>query len=444
MERTNARTLTAATLPEPIDLAIVDVSFISLGLVLGADRWPRSARHRAVRSSRWSSRSSRPAAAGPTTASCATRRSTARSSSASSRPRGASASARARSSPRRSPGPEGNREFLVHLAVRGPAAREIGERIAEVTAAVTVKRIGFAYNPTIEAAVELSARAAGWCQVRGIDHWQAQSGDQDALVRELRDDRCPRRARWRRHVPARGPGGRRGRRPDPRHQPRQGRLPVEGRGRRARRRSWPRSPTGGSRSTSGWRSRAGSCATASRSTTVRHFALNDIVVARGSLARVCRLDVAIDDTHLATFIADGLVVASPTGSTGYSFSAGGPILDPVSRNLVVTPIAAYLSAIRSVVVSPQQTVRCTVVDAYEALVSVDGREDIPVAGRRRRRGPGRRAADPARSSRRAPSRSGTCSATRSRCCRRDATARDAGPPARADGRATSRSSTGCA
>jgi NAD+ kinase len=110
----------------------------------------------------------------------------------------------------------------------------------------------------------------------------------------------------------------------------------------------------------------------------RHVALNDIVVARGSLARVCRLDVAIDDTHLATFTADGLVVASPTGSTGYSFSAGGPILDPVSRNLVVTPIAAYLSAIRSVVVSPQQTVRCTVVDAHEALVSVDGREDIPV------------------------------------------------------------------
>jgi NAD+ kinase len=112
---------------------------------------------------------------------------------------------------------------------------------------------------------------------------------------------------------------------------------------------------------------------------IRHVALNDIVVARGALARVCRLDVAIDDTHLATFTADGLVVSSPTGSTGYSFSAGGPILDPVSRNLVVTPIAAYLSAIRSVVVSPRQTVRCTVVDAHEALVSVDGREDIPIA-----------------------------------------------------------------
>jgi NAD+ kinase len=111
----------------------------------------------------------------------------------------------------------------------------------------------------------------------------------------------------------------------------------------------------------------------------RLVALNDIVVARGSLARVCRLDVAIDDTHLATFIADGLVMSSPTGSTGYSFSAGGPILDPSSRNLVVTPIAAYLSAIRSVVVGPEQVVRCTVVDAFEALVSVDGREDMPLA-----------------------------------------------------------------
>jgi NAD+ kinase len=111
----------------------------------------------------------------------------------------------------------------------------------------------------------------------------------------------------------------------------------------------------------------------------RLVALNDIVVARGSLARVCRLDVSIDDSHLATFIADGLVVSSPTGSTGYSFSAGGPILDPGSRNLIVTPIAAYLSAIRSVVVGPSQVVRCAVVDAFESLVSVDGREDLPLA-----------------------------------------------------------------
>jgi NAD+ kinase len=108
-------------------------------------------------------------------------------------------------------------------------------------------------------------------------------------------------------------------------------------------------------------------------------ALNDIVVARGSLARVVRLDVSIDESHLATFVADGLVVASPTGSTGYSFSAGGPILEPHSRNLVVTPIAGYLSAIRSIVVSPRQVVRARVTDAHEALVSIDGREDRRIA-----------------------------------------------------------------
>jgi NAD+ kinase len=242
---------------------------------------------------------------------------------------------------------------------------------------MTVTRIGFAYNPTIEAAVELSARAVGWCQVRNIDHWQAQSGDQEVLVRELAttdalvvlggDGTFLRavRAVAEVDVPILGINlgkvgflskAEAGELDGVLAKITEGRFTIDER-----------------MALEGRILRDGKPIDAAR-----HVALNDIVVARGSLARVCRLDVAIDDTHLATFVADGLVVASPTGSTGYSFSAGGPILDPVSRNLVVTPIAAYLSAIRSVVVSPQQTVRCTVVDAYEALVSVDGREDIPV------------------------------------------------------------------
>jgi NAD+ kinase len=110
-----------------------------------------------------------------------------------------------------------------------------------------------------------------------------------------------------------------------------------------------------------------------------HHALNDVVIARGALARVVRLDVAIGPSHLATFIADGLVVSSPTGSTGYSFSAGGPVVAPDSRNLIVTPIAGYLSAIRSVVVGAEQIVRCRVVDANEAIVSIDGRDDMRIA-----------------------------------------------------------------
>ena len=247
---------------------------------------------------------------------------------------------------------------------------------------MTVKRIGFAYNPTIEATIELAARASGWCRRRGIDDWRAQSGDVDALHEELPttdalvvlggDGTFLRAARAVAEIDVPLLGINLGKvgflskaeagdlevvlehivagefRLEER-------LAIEGRILRQ------------------------GTADAAAGAPERHVALNDIVVARGSLARVCRLDVSIDDSHLATFIADGLVVASPTGSTGYSFSAGGPILDPTSRNLVVTPIAAYLSAIRSVVVSPEQVVRCRIVDAHEALVSVDGREDLPVA-----------------------------------------------------------------
>jgi NAD+ kinase len=246
---------------------------------------------------------------------------------------------------------------------------------------MTVTRIGFAYNPTIEAAVELSARASGWCQVRGIGEWQIPSGDTAALVRELPstdalvvlggDGTFLRAARAVADVDVPLLGINLGKvgflskaeageldavlglivAGDYQIEER---MAMEARIIRAGSNPPARSPE-------------------------RLVALNDVVVARGSLARVCRLDVAIDDTHLATFIADGLVVASPTGSTGYSFSAGGPILDPSARNLIVTPIAAYLSAIRSVVVGPSQVIRCTVVDAFEALVSIDGREDLPLA-----------------------------------------------------------------
>jgi NAD+ kinase len=242
---------------------------------------------------------------------------------------------------------------------------------------MTVGRIGFAYNPTIEAAVELSARAAGWCGMRQIDQWQAPSDDMRVLLRELPttdalvvlggDGTFLRAVRAVAEVD----------------------VPILGIN--LGKVGFLSKAEAGDLDAVLERIHAGEYRIDERMAVEgvilrdgrpiddqRHVALNDIVVARGSLARVCRLDVAIDDSHLATFIADGLIVSSPTGSTGYSFSAGGPILDPVSRNLVVTPIAAYLSAIRSVVVSPRQVVRCRVVDAHEALVSVDGREDIPI------------------------------------------------------------------
>ena len=240
-----------------------------------------------------------------------------------------------------------------------------------------VKRIGFAYNPTHEAADEVRDRAEGWCGVRGIDHWSAPSGELETLVRELPttdvlvvlggDGTFLRAARAVSEVDVPLLGVNIGK---------VGFLSkVEADGLEA----VLAQVAGGAFTVDERMTLRGVIRPAGRPGGREFFALNDVVVARGSLARVVRLDVAIGPSHLATFIADGLVVASPTGSTGYSFSAGGPILDPLSRNLVVTPIAGYLSAIRSVVVSPSQTVTARIVDAHEALVSIDGREDLPVA-----------------------------------------------------------------
>jgi NAD+ kinase len=257
---------------------------------------------------------------------------------------------------------------------------------------MTVKRIGFAYNPTFEAAIELSARATGWCRMRGIGEWEIASGDTEALARELPttdilvvlggDGTFLRAAMAVAEVDVPLIGINLGKvgflsKAEAGEMERvlgtivageytiEERMALEAHVRRGA----ARPARGGSPDVATTGDREGE----------RLIALNDIVVARGSLARVCRLDVAIDDSHVATFVADGLVVSSPTGSTGYSFSAGGPILDPRSRNLIVTPIAAYLSAIRSIVVGPDQVVRCAVVDAFEALVSIDGREDLPLA-----------------------------------------------------------------
>jgi NAD+ kinase len=262
---------------------------------------------------------------------------------------------------------------------------------------MTVKRIGFAYNPTFEAAIELSARAAGWCRMRGIGEWEIASGDTAALARELPttdvlvvlggDGTFLRAAMAVAEVDVPLIGINLGKvgflsKAEARDMERvleaivAGEYTIEER--MALEAHIRRGAAPPARGGSGDRpdDRRGS---AGETNDERLVALNDIVVARGSLARVCRLDVGIDGSHVATFVADGLVVSSPTGSTGYSFSAGGPIMDPRSRNLIVTPIAAYLAAIRSIVVGPDQVVRCTVVDAFEALVSIDGREDLPLA-----------------------------------------------------------------
>jgi NAD+ kinase len=104
------------------------------------------------------------------------------------------------------------------------------------------------------------------------------------------------------------------------------------------------------------------------------LALNDVVVTESGVARVLRLRVLVNGEHLASYAADGVIVATPTGSTAYSLSAGGPILDPRVDALVITPICPHTFNARSVVVNRNDVVDVELAaPSADATVSVDGR-----------------------------------------------------------------------
>ena len=237
-------------------------------------------------------------------------------------------------------------------------------------------RIGFAYNPTKPAAMEMTQRATAWCHAHGVDTWAVESDATDDLIAHLQqsdylvvlggDGTFLRATRALAQVDVPVLAVNSGRigflaKIDPEGLERtladlvaenfeiEARMMLEARLIRA----------------------SGEAAGA-------FAALNDAAIVRGAEARVLHLDISIDDTHLASYIADGVIVATPTGSTAYSFSAGGPILDPTARNLIVTPVAAYLSSLRSIVVGPTHTVRVRHVDGAAGIVSIDGRDDYPV------------------------------------------------------------------
>jgi NAD+ kinase len=112
----------------------------------------------------------------------------------------------------------------------------------------------------------------------------------------------------------------------------------------------------------------------------RQACLNEVVVARGTRVRMIQLEVDVSGSHLATWVSDGVVVATPTGSTAYSFSAGGSVLDPRLRNMIITSVAGYLSPLRSVVAGEDHVVRLTLHQAVSgATISIDGQWDLPMA-----------------------------------------------------------------
>lgn len=109
-----------------------------------------------------------------------------------------------------------------------------------------------------------------------------------------------------------------------------------------------------------------------------HHGLNDIVVSRKLPGRPIYVVLRIDGAQVANYRCDGIIVATPTGSTGYSLSAGGPILAPTENNLVVTPVSAHMALGRSLVLEEGSVVELEASSELGAILSVDGQEDIPV------------------------------------------------------------------
>jgi NAD+ kinase len=110
-----------------------------------------------------------------------------------------------------------------------------------------------------------------------------------------------------------------------------------------------------------------------------YHALNDIVVARGEIARLIRVDASIDGQHLTTYKTDGLIAATATGSTGYALAARGPILYPQSRDFLLVPVAPHLSSSYPLVL-PEKAALTLRLDTYHAAaLSVDGHINISVS-----------------------------------------------------------------
>jgi NAD+ kinase len=100
--------------------------------------------------------------------------------------------------------------------------------------------------------------------------------------------------------------------------------------------------------------------------------LNEVFIGRGAVVRPVHLETQVDGRFLSTYVADGLVAATPTGSTAYALAAGGPILPPELRNILLVPVAPHLSIDRAIVLSEGASVTITVRSAYQAIISHDG------------------------------------------------------------------------
>ncbi len=112
----------------------------------------------------------------------------------------------------------------------------------------------------------------------------------------------------------------------------------------------------------------------------RYRALNDVVITNGALARIVQFAVTVDGLPFTTYRADGMIVATPTGSTAYSLSAGGPIVEPTVQVILLSPVSPHTLSNRPVVLRPNALVRIVVGPSeQDVILTVDGQEGKPLA-----------------------------------------------------------------
>jgi NAD+ kinase len=112
----------------------------------------------------------------------------------------------------------------------------------------------------------------------------------------------------------------------------------------------------------------------------RWLCLNDIVINKGALARMLHIAIRIDGESVAEVRADGLIVSTPTGSTAYTLSAGGPIIHPQLPAILLTPICPHTLTFRPMAVSARAVVELRVQASEEVFLTVDGQRGTPLAG----------------------------------------------------------------
>ena len=111
----------------------------------------------------------------------------------------------------------------------------------------------------------------------------------------------------------------------------------------------------------------------------KFLALNDVVVKNGITARVIKLRLEVNNQYVATYVGDGLIISTPTGSTAYSLAASGPIVHPDLALIILSPICPHTLALRPLIISSKDTIKIRVeTDHDEVILTMDGQENIPL------------------------------------------------------------------